>query len=99
MAFFTYIMASRPYGTLYTGSTDDIWRRVAEHRAMETPGFTRKYGVIRLVWVEQHESRDQAFQRERRIKEWRRAWKIQLIEAMNPGWDDLLEHLDESFSF
>ena len=99
MAFFTYMMASRPYGTLYAGSTDDIWRRVAEHRAMETPGFTEKYGVTRLVWVEQHESRDGAFRRERRIKEWRRAWKIQMIEASNPDWSDLIEHLDESFSF
>jgi putative endonuclease len=92
-------MASKPYGTLYTGSTDDIWRRMAEHRAMEKPGFTQQYGVTRLVWVEQHESRDQAFRRERRIKEWRRAWKIQLIEAANPDRSDLLEHLDESFSF
>ena len=99
MAFFTYIMASKPYGTLYTGYTDDIWRRVAEHRAMEHPSFTQKYGVARLVWVEQHEGRIDAFRRERRIKEWRRAWKIQLIEAMNPGWVDLLEHPDESFSF
>ncbi len=99
MAFFTYIVASRPYGTLYTGSTGDIWRRVAEHRAMESPGFTQKYGVIRLVWIEQHETRLEAFQRERHIKEWRRGWKIQLIEAMNPDWSDLIEHLDESFSF
>lgn len=58
-----------------------------------------KYGVTRLVWVEQHESRDQAFRRERRIKEWRRALKIRLIEEMNPGWVDLLDHLGESFSF
>ena len=99
MAFFTYIMASRPHGTLYTGYTDDIWRRVAEHRAMEYPSFTEKYGVTRLVWVEQHETRDEAFRRERRIKEWRRAWKIQLIEASNPDWVDLIDQLDESFSF
>ena len=99
MAFVTYIMASRPYGTLYTGSTDNIWRRVAEHRAVENPCFTQKYGVTRLVWVEQHENRIDAFRRERRIKEWRRAWKIRLIEEMNPGWVDLLDHLGESFSF
>ena len=99
MAFFTYIMAGKPYGTLYVGSTDNIWRRVDEHRAMEVPGFTQKYGVTRLVWVEQHESRGEAFRRERRIKEWRRAWKIRLIEDLNPGWTDLIEHLDESFSF
>ncbi len=66
---------------------------------MEIPGFTQKYGVTRLVWIEQHESRTEALRRERRIKEWRRAWKIQLIEASNPDWSDLLEHLDESFSF
>ena len=99
MAFVTYITASKPYSTLYTGSTDNIWRRVAEHRAMGNPRFTQKYGVTRLVWVEQHENRIDAFRRERRIKEWRRAWKIRLIEEMNPGWVDLLDHLGESFSF
>jgi putative endonuclease len=99
LAFCTYILASKPYGTLYTGSTDNIWRRVAEHRAMEIPCCTRKYEVTRLVWVEQHENRIDAFRRERRIKEWRRAWKIRLIEDMNPGWDDLLDHLGEAFSF
>jgi len=56
VAFFTYIMSSRPYGTLYTGYTDDIWRRVTEHCAMENPSFTEKYGVTRLVWVEKHEN-------------------------------------------
>lgn len=66
---------------------------------MEIPCFTRKYEVTRLVWVEQHENRIDAFRRERRIKEWRRAWKIRLIEDMNPGWDDLLDHLGEAFSF
>ncbi|MDR6532945.1 putative endonuclease [Caulobacter rhizosphaerae] len=99
MAFVTYIMASKPCGALYTGSTDNIWRRVAEHRDMENPCFTQKYGVTRLVWVEQHENRIDAFRRERRIKEWRRAWKIRLIEEMNLGWVDLLDHLGESFSF
>lgn len=98
MAFFTY-MASKPYGTLHTGLTDNIWRRAAEHGAMENPCFTQKYGVTRLVWVEQHEGRIEAFRRERRIKEWRRAWKIRLIEELNPGWVDLPDHLDESFSF
>ena len=59
MAFFTYITASKPYGTLYTGSTDDIWQSVVEHREKTRPGFTQKYGVTRLVWVEVHGSRDE----------------------------------------
>ena len=94
MAFFTYIMASKPYGTLYAGSTDDIWNRVSEHRQGCRPGFTRKYGVVRLVWVETYPSRDEAFRRERQIKEWRRAWKIRPIETMNPAWVDLADHFD-----
>ena len=87
-------MASKPYGTLYAGSTDDVWQRVVEHREKTRPGFTQKYGVARLVWVEVHGSRDEAFRRERQIKEWRRSWKIRLIEAMNPGWVDLSDHFD-----
>ena len=66
---------------------------MAEHRDKQRPGFTARYGVPRLVWYERHFTREEAFQRERRIKEWRREWKLDLIERMNPAWDDLFETL------
>ncbi|MFB7879575.1 GIY-YIG nuclease family protein [Brevundimonas diminuta] len=91
--FYVYILASRPNGTLYTGSTDDLLKRVAEHREKLRGGFTAKYAVSRLVWYEVHDSRGAAFVRERRIKEWRREWKLDLIERMNPAWADLFETL------
>ena len=89
MSFYVYILASRRNGTLYVGMTDDLIRRVWEHRIGTVPGFTRKYGVKMLVWYEQHETREMAFQRERQIKRWNRAWKLQLIERFNPTWKDL----------
>ncbi|WP_313577367.1 GIY-YIG nuclease family protein [Brevundimonas sp.] len=91
--FYVYILASRCNGTLYTGSTDDLLKRVAEHREKLRDGFTAKYAVSRLVWYEVHDSRETAFLRERRIKEWRREWKLNLIERMNPAWADLFETL------
>ena len=91
--FYVYILASRPNGTLYTGSTDDLLKRVVEHREKLRGGFTAKYAVSRLVWYEFHDSREAAFIRERRIKEWRREWKLDLIERMNPAWADLFETL------
>ena len=93
MYFYTYILAGRRNGVLYIGSTDDLLKRVVEHREKLRGGFTAKYGVSRLVWYELHGTRDEAFRRERQIKEWRRAWKLDLIERMNPGWDDLLPTL------
>ena len=92
--FYVYLVASRQNGTLYAGSTDDIRKRIEEHRAKRFDGFTARYGVTRLVWFESHPSRDQAFLRERQIKEWRRLWKLQLIEARNPNWIDLYDELD-----
>ena len=91
MSFFTYILASRRNGTLYTGHTDDVGRRVGDHKSGAIKGFTAKYEVKRLVWFEEHGSRDEAFRRERQIKEWKRSWKIEMIERLNPGWLDLLE--------
>ncbi|MGW8706340.1 GIY-YIG nuclease family protein [Brevundimonas sp. NPDC055814] len=91
--FYVYILASRPNGTLYTGSTDDLLKRIVEHREKLRGGFTAKYDVSRLVWYEVHDSRAAAFVRERRIKEWRREWKLDLIERMNPEWADLFETL------
>ena len=91
--FFAYLLASRPHGTLYVGMTDDLLRRIWEHKSKSVPGFTAKYGVDRLVWFEAHETLESALLREKRIKEWRRAWKIQLIERDNPYWLDLYHEL------
>ena len=91
--FYVYILASRPNGTLYTGSTDDLLKRVVEHREKLRGGFAARYDVSRLVGYEVHDSREAAFVRERRIKEWRREWKLDLIERMNPEWADLFETL------
>jgi putative endonuclease len=87
--FYVYMLASRLNGTLYVDMTNDLIRRVWEHKQKAIPGFAAKYGVDRLVWYEQHHSLESAFARERQIKEWKRAWKIQLIEADNPPWIDL----------
>ena len=89
MAFFVYILASRRNGTLYVGMTDDLTRRVWQHRNDLIPGFTKRYGVKTLVWYEPHESRQSAFTREYRLKKWNRAWKLALIEKDNPRWQDL----------
>ncbi|WP_426014527.1 GIY-YIG nuclease family protein [Caulobacter sp. DWR2-3-1b2] len=94
MAFYTYIVASQRNGTLYIGSTDDLLRRIEEHRDESRGGFTAKYGCVMLVWYEVYESRDEAFKRERRIKEWRRSWKLMLIEEANPDWRDLFVGLN-----
>ena len=98
MAFYTYLMASKPYGTLYCGHTEELANRVLEHKEKLRHGFTSKYGVARLVWFEELESRDRAFARERHIKKWNRAWKVRIMEAMNPDWSDLYEpFLDGKF--
>ena len=82
-------MASRRYGTLYIGVTSDLSRRTWEHREGLIPGFTRQYGCKRLVWWETHDLMTEAILRETRLKEWKRDWKIRLIEEMNPEWADL----------
>ena len=100
MSFFVYILASAPYGTLYIGSTDDLAKRVYEHKEKVRPrAFTAKYDVTRLVWFETFEERENAFRRERQMKEWRRKWKIELIEAENPTWADLYEDLNNLLGF
>jgi putative endonuclease len=91
--FYTYIVASKRNGTLYAGSTDGIINRVIQHREKTRSGFTARYGVSILVWFEPHDTREGAFRRERQIKEWRRSWKLQLIEENNPTWRDLLDDL------
>ena len=94
MSFYVYILASRRNGTLYIGMTDNFSRRVWQHKSDEIPGFTRKYGVKILVWYDVFETREAAFRRERQMKEWRRAWKLSLIEEGNPDWRDLYETLN-----
>lgn len=87
--YFVYILSSRPYGTLYTGVTGRLIGRVSEHKQHLTPGFTSRYGVDRLVWYEAHDDITVAIHREKRTKQWLRAWKIALIEKTNPDWRDL----------
>ena len=94
--YFVYILASRPYGTLYVGVTNDIISRTYDHRSGEIPGFTRKYGVHMLVWFERHSDINFAILREKRIKRWRRDWKINLIEETNPHWEDYYPKLLEA---
>jgi putative endonuclease len=87
--YYVYILASAPNGTLYVGVTSDLAGRVHQHREGLTPGFTTRYGVKMLVWYEDFPTADEAISAEKRIKRWRRAWKLQRIEAMNPQWHDL----------
>ncbi len=91
--FYVYLLASKPYGTLYVGATSELVRRVWEHKIKAVPGFTARYGVDRLVWFEAHNSADLAMLREKQIKEWKRDWKINLIERDNPRWIDLYPSL------
>ena len=89
-----YIMTSRPNGILYVGVTSDIARRAWEHREGIVDGFTKQYGLKRLVYAERHEDIRIAIQREHNIKHWPRAWKVRLIVADNPDWDDLYDRLN-----
>lgn len=91
--YFVYMLASKRNGTLYVGVTNDLSRRVGEHKAGAVPGFTRQYRVDRLVYAEGYSSILEARARERSLKRWRRDWKIQLIEKDNPNWDDLTDWL------
>ena len=84
-----YLLASRRNGTLYAGVTSDLIKRLYQHRESQSDGFTKDYGVCRLVWFEQHATMEHAIIREKRIKKWNRSWKISLIEEANPDWDDL----------
>ena len=88
-----YIMTNRPNGTLYVGVTDDMARRAYEHRAGLVEGFTKQYGLSRLVLAERYDDMRTVRQRERNMKHWPRAWKVRLIHAQNPDWDDLYDRL------
>jgi putative endonuclease len=87
--YWVYILASRIGGTLYIGVINDLVRRTYQHRMGLVDGFTKEYGVHRLVYFEQYNDIDAAIRREKRLKKWNRAWKIQLIEDANPNWADL----------
>ncbi len=84
-----YILSSKRNGTIYVDVTSDLVKRVWEHRNNLVEGFTKRYGVHQLVWYELHESMDSAIRREKRLKDWKRNWKLQLIESTNPNWEDL----------
>ncbi len=91
--YYIYILASKPNGTLYIGMTNNLGRRVWEHRQGLVEGFRKRYSVHRLVYCESFARPRDAIQREKRLKKWNRAWKIQLIESANPDWNDLYETL------
>ena len=91
--YFVYILASGCNGTLYVGVTNDLISRVYEHREGLVPGFTKRYGVKLLVYFEEHSDINEAILREKRVKRWRRKWKLALIETQNPQWRDLWPEL------
>ena len=92
-SYWVYILASRPRGTLYVGMTNDLIRRIYEHREGVIEGFTAAHRVKMLVYYEQHATAMAAIQREKNIKHWSRKWKIDLIRSMNPDWRDLWEDI------
>jgi putative endonuclease len=91
--YYVYILASSRNGTLYIGVTSDLPKRVYEHKYGIIDGFTKKYNVHILVYYEAHDNIEEAITREKQIKKWERAWKMRLIEEMNPEWDDLYEQI------
>ena len=93
MGYYVYIVASRKDGAIYVGVTNDIVRRIYQHRTKTIQGFTSKYNITRLVWFEIYDDPISAISREKELKKWKRAWKVQLIEAQNPQWNDLYESI------
>ena len=89
MSAWVYIMSNRRDGVLYIGVTADLSRRIVQHREGKGSAFCRRYGLTRLVYAEEHDSIGDAIAREKAMKAWKRAWKIELIEGVNPAWDDL----------
>jgi putative endonuclease len=94
MTYWVYILASRKHGTLYIGVTNNLARRISDHRCGQGSRFVQKYRVKRLVYIELHEEVAQAIQREKTMKEWPRAWKIRQVESVNPEWKDLYDELN-----
>lgn len=97
MTLYVYILASKPQGTLYVGVTNDLIRRVAEHKQHLVPGFTKRYGVNKLVYWEAFDDYGAAITREKKLKRWRRDWKRALIEEKNPRWADLFGQIAPGF--
>jgi putative endonuclease len=95
VSYYVYLLASRKHGTLYLGVTNDLIRRVYQHKSKALAGFTAKYCVNRLVWSETHDDVTAAISREKEIKKWRRDWKIALIETCNSDWRDLWESITQ----
>jgi putative endonuclease len=95
---FIHILASNPQGTLYVGVTKDLVRRVAEHKEGQIPGFTKRYGVTKLVYWEEFGDPADAIVREKKLKRWRRDWKRALIEENNPHWADLFGNIAPGFA-
>ncbi len=91
MSAWVYIMSNRKDGVLYIGVTADLSRRIVQHREGKGSAFCRRYGLTRLVYAEKHDSIEDAIAREKTMKAWKRAWKIELIEAVNPAWEDLFD--------
>jgi putative endonuclease len=89
-----YILANRKHGTLYVGVTSKLAARVFQHKNNEVEGFTSKYRIHSLVWAERHDTMETAIAREKQIKKWNRAWKVQLIEQENPEWDHLYDRIN-----
>ena len=92
--FYVYILASKRNGTLYTGVTSNLIKRIWQHKNELVEGFSKKYNVKNLVYYETHSNVESAITREKRIKKWQRAWKLRLIESKNPDWKDLYEEID-----
>jgi putative endonuclease len=93
--YYVYILASKRNGTLYTGFTGNLPQRIYDHKNDFVPGFTKKYGIHTLVYYECCEDRESAISREKQIKEWKRSWKLELIEKDNPEWKDLYDEIIE----
>jgi putative endonuclease len=91
--FYVYILCSKRNGTLYTGVTSNLVKRVYEHKNNLADGFTKKYNVHLLIWYEVHQTAESAIIREKQIKAWKRSWKLRLIEEHNPEWNDLYEDI------
>jgi putative endonuclease len=94
-----YIITNKRYGTLYIGVTSALWLRICDHKNSIFDGFSAKYGLGQLVWYEHHPTMPSAIHRETRLKKWRRAWKINLINAFNPDWRDLHGEIDSTINF
>ncbi len=91
--YFVYLLSTKKNGTLYIGVTNDLLKRVFEHKSKSVAGFTKKYNITRLVWFDETSDVKEAIGKEKQMKKWKRAWKVRLIEESNPSWKDLYDDL------